>query len=208
MRHNNDLIMRQDAKLAAAKHFRDELQPRKLHKVYHATYSDEVHDVAQVFAGQLVDSNGKVYNARHTLPVPTGSSHIDTAHTRGTTIRAYKDKPDATFPAPTSPPTRPTLTPAQATTALQQASGSPPPRRSTRYRGPANAAILAPPASAPPAAPSTALPAAAPAAASPPTAAPSVSPLSPLARPVRMVADWSPTRGVFARPCNANPRTF
>ena len=150
MRHNNDLIMRQDAKLAAAKHFRDELQPRKLHKVYHTTYSDEVHDVAHVFAGQLVDSNGKIYSARHTLPVPAGSSHINTEHTRGTAVR-YRSKPDATFPAPGSP-ARPTLKPMQATAALQQASGSfaPPPAAPPQYAGVLNFLAAQRPAPAPP----------------------------------------------------------
>ena len=76
--HNSDLVKKRDAKIAAAGHFRDELQPRKFHKVMQTTYSDKVHVVQSVSNNQITDTEGNVHTSRHTLAVPQGSGHINT----------------------------------------------------------------------------------------------------------------------------------
>ena len=81
--HNSDLVQKRDAKIAAAGHFREQLQPRKFHKVMQTTYSDNVHTVQSVFNNQITDTHGNVFTSRHALAVPEGSGHINTGGLSG-----------------------------------------------------------------------------------------------------------------------------
>ena len=83
LQHNSDLVKRRDAKIAAAGHFREELQPRKFHRGFQANYDDHVHTVQSVFNNRIVDSHGDVFVGRHVLPVAAGSGHINTEGLRG-----------------------------------------------------------------------------------------------------------------------------
>ena len=81
--HNSNLVNKRDTKVMVAGHFRDELQPRKFHRVHQANYSDEVHAVKSVFNGHIVDTHGDAHRARHVLAVPAGSGHLNTEGLRG-----------------------------------------------------------------------------------------------------------------------------
>jgi hypothetical protein len=80
---NSDIVQKRDAKIAAAGHFREQLQPRKFHKVMQTTYSDTVHAVQSVSNNQITDTHGNVFTSRHTLAVPQGSGPINTGGLSG-----------------------------------------------------------------------------------------------------------------------------
>ena len=80
---NSDIVQKRDAKIAAAGHFREQLQPRKFHKVMQTTYSDTVHAVQSVSNNQITDTHGNVFTSRHALAVPQGSGPINTGGLSG-----------------------------------------------------------------------------------------------------------------------------
>ena len=78
MQHNSDLVTKRDARIVAAGHFREELPARQFRRGFQVKYGDKVHTVKSVFNNRVVDSEDKVFVGRHVLPVPAGSSDINT----------------------------------------------------------------------------------------------------------------------------------
>ena len=64
--------------------FRDELLPgTKFERSYKPKYGDEVHRVVGFEGDRVIDEQGRSFPTRHVLPVPSGSSAVDTSGMHG-----------------------------------------------------------------------------------------------------------------------------
>ena len=98
MQHNSDMIKTRDAKITTAGFFREELPAQKFRRGFHLKYGDKVHAVKSVSNNRVVDSEDKEFVGRHVLPVPIGSSDINTGGTNKTVAPADEKKKTALEP--------------------------------------------------------------------------------------------------------------
>ena len=98
MQHNSDMIKKRDDRIAAAGYFREELPARQFKRGFHVKYGDKVHKVKSVFANRVVDEDDNEFVSRHVLPVPAGSSDINTGGTNKVVAPADEKKKTALEP--------------------------------------------------------------------------------------------------------------
>ena len=98
MQHNSDMIKKRDDRIAAAGYFREELPARQFKRGFHVKYGDKVHKVKSVFANRVVDEEDNEFVSRHVLPVPAGSSDINTGGTNKVVAPADEKKKTALEP--------------------------------------------------------------------------------------------------------------
>ena len=98
MQHNSDMIKKRDDRIAAAGYFREELPARQFKRGFHVKYGEKVHKVKSVFANRVVDEDDNEFVSRHVLPVPAGSSDINTGGTNKVVAPADEKKKTALEP--------------------------------------------------------------------------------------------------------------
>ena len=98
MQHNSDMIKKRDDRIAAAGYFREELPARQFKRGFHVKYGEKVHKVKSVFANRVVDEEDNEFVSRHVLPVPAGSSDINTGGTNKVVAPADEKKKTALEP--------------------------------------------------------------------------------------------------------------
>jgi len=98
MQHNSDMIKKRDDRIAAAGYFREELPARQFKRGFHVKYGDKVHKVKSVFANRVVDEEDNEFVSRHVLPVPAGSTDINTGGTNKVVAPADEKKKTALEP--------------------------------------------------------------------------------------------------------------
>jgi len=98
MQHNSDMIKKRDDRIAAAGYFREELPARQFKRGFHVKYGEKVHKVKSVFANRVVDEEDNEFVSRHVLPVPAGSTDINTGGTNKVVAPADEKKKTALEP--------------------------------------------------------------------------------------------------------------
>ena len=98
MQHNSDMIKKRDDRIAAAGYFREELPARQFKRGFHLKYGEKVHKVKSVFANRVVDEEDNEFVSRHVLPVPAGSTDINTGGTNKVVAPADEKKKTALEP--------------------------------------------------------------------------------------------------------------
>ena len=92
------MIKKRDDRIAAAGYFREELPARQFKRGFHLKYGDKVHKVKSVFGNRVVDENDNQFVSRHVLPVPAGSTDINTGGTNKVVAPADEKKKTALEP--------------------------------------------------------------------------------------------------------------
>ena len=84
LQHNSRLIRMRAERLRNLGAFRDEEPHRnKFERSFTPRFGDQVHRVQQVVGNTVIDEQGRSFPARHVLPVPAGSSAVETAGMHG-----------------------------------------------------------------------------------------------------------------------------